>query len=66
MVVFPRAEASLEVLVAHLGRISLTNQPSLVRGGWDPSPHIPADAAQAELRIRDTVPFWDPWIRDPE
>jgi len=26
VVVFPRAEASLEVLVAHLGRISLTNQ----------------------------------------
>jgi hypothetical protein len=52
VVVFPRAEASLEVLVAHLGRISLTNQPSLVRGGWDPSPHIPTDAAQAVLRIR--------------
>jgi hypothetical protein len=58
VVVFPRAEASLEVLVAHLGRISLTNQRMR---GWDLA-DIPADAAQAVLRIRCL--FRTPGIRN--
>ena len=53
VVVFPRNEASLEVLMAHLGRISLTNQ--RLRG-WDlmaaaeSTAHhaIPADATEVD------------------
>ncbi len=46
MVVFPRNEASLEVLVAHLGRISLTNQRLK---GWDlEAAHVPGDATEVD------------------
>ena len=45
MVVFPRNEASLEVLVAHLGRISLTNQHLT---GWDLEAVAAGDASEVD------------------
>jgi hypothetical protein len=45
VVVFPRNEASLEVLVAHLGRISLTNQRLTA---WDLLDTLPQDTAEVD------------------